>query len=251
MSNSKVIVITGGASGIGRAVAEMFGSDGANVVVGDVDVQMGEETIRSVRELGGAGKFVETDVRDEGQVATLISQTVAEYGPLDAAFNSAGIGGHKTETAELSAADWSDVLEVNLTGLWHSLKHELAQFKQQETGGAIVNAASVAGHAGIAGAPSYVASKHGVVGLTRTAALEHLNHVRVNAVSPGYIDTPMLRQGMKGADEDRYQEITNRHPMGRLGTAEEVAALVVWLCSDQASFITGQAYPVDGGYLTP
>jgi NAD(P)-dependent dehydrogenase (short-subunit alcohol dehydrogenase family) len=251
MVDSKVVVITGGASGIGRAVAELFAADGAAVVVGDVDVQGGEDTVETVEALGGEGTFVEADVRDESQIATLISETVDEYGPLDAAFNSAGVGGHKTETAELSAADWTDVIDVNLTGTWHSLKHELAQFKRQESGGAIVNAASVAGHAGIANGPSYVASKHGVVGLTRTAALEHPNHVRVNAVAPGYIDTPMLQQGMEEADEGRYEEVTSKHPMGRLGTAEEVAALVHWLCSEDASFVTGQSYPVDGGYLTP
>lgn len=244
----KVALVTGGSSGIGRATALAFARAGAKVVVSDVAVQGGEETARLIREAGGDAVFIRTDVSQPDEVEALIRQAVETYGRLDCAFNNAGIEGESAPTAECSLANWQRVLAINLTGVWLCMRYEIAQMLRQG-GGAIVNTASVAGLVGFRGIPAYVASKHGIVGLTRTAALEYATAgIRVNAVCPGVIQTPMIERFTAG-NPAALQQLLALEPIGRLGRPEEVAEAVVWLCSDAASFVTGHALAVDGGLV--
>jgi NAD(P)-dependent dehydrogenase (short-subunit alcohol dehydrogenase family) len=244
----KSAVVTGAASGIGRASAIALAQAGATVVVADVDDEGGAETVRLVANGGGDAYFVRADVARAEDVASLVAASVARYGHLDCAVNNAGSAARGELTHELSEEAWNRVLAVNLTGVWLCLKHEVAQMLVQGRGGAIVNMASVAGLVG--GTTSvYVASKHGVVGLTKQAALEYATRgIRINAVCPGVIQTPMVERAFEARPglEERWRAA---EPIGRLGTAEEVAAAVVWLCSDAASFVTGVALPVDGGWV--
>jgi NAD(P)-dependent dehydrogenase (short-subunit alcohol dehydrogenase family) len=244
----KVALVTGAASGIGRASARAFARAGARVVVADVDETGGHETVRLIADGDGEAIFVRTDVAQADEVAALVAATVDAYGRLDCAHNNAGIGGAVADLADCPEADWHRVLAVNLTGVWLCLKHELRVMAEQG-GGAIVNTASVAGLKGAAGASAYVASKHGVVGLTKTAALEYAKRgIRVNAICPGWIRTPMV-EGDFAAHPELETHAAGRAPMGRLGTPEEVAAAVVWLCSEAASFVTGAVLVADGGLL--
>lgn len=244
-----VVVVTGGGSGIGERTARRFGELGADVVVGDVDVDGGNNTVRDIREAGGEARFVEADVGDDVDVATLIETAVSEFGGLDVAFNNAGIGDTRVPIEEKAETDWQQVLDVNLTGVFRCLKHELAAMKQGQSG-AIVNNASVMGKVGTQNAAAYVAAKHGVVGLTKAAALEAADaDVRVNAVCPGFMETRVSAGADDGWDEETAAELRSRHPIGRLGTDTDVAGAVTWLCSDDASFVTGEALNVDGGYL--
>lgn len=244
----KVALVTGGSSGIGRATALAFARAGAKVVVSDVAVQGGEETARLIREAGGDAVFIRTDVSQPDEVEALIRQAVETYGRLDCAFNNAGIEGESAPTAECSLENWQRVLAINLTGVWLCMRYEIAQMLRQG-GGAIVNTASVAGLVGFRGIPAYVASKHGIVGLTRTAALEYATAgIRVNAVCPGVIQTPMIERFTAG-NPAALQQLLALEPIGRLGRPEEVAEAVVWLCSDAASFVTGHALAVDGGLV--
>ena len=244
----KVALVTGGASGIGRATAVKFGVEGANVVVADVDQRGGQETVRMVKECGGDAIFVPTDVSEESDVIALIETTLATYGRLDYAVNNAGIEGRSAATADLASGDFDRTIAINLRGVWLCMKYELPHLL--ETGGSIVNMSSVAGLIGFAGSGAYVASKHGVIGLTKTTALEYSGQgVRVNAISPGVIMTPMVKRvGERGAGVLDVLEAL--HPIGRTGTPDEVAEATVWLCSNKASFITGVALPVDGGFVT-
>ena len=244
----KSAVVTGAASGIGRASAIALAHAGATVVVADVDNTGGAETVRLVASGGGDVCFVHADVAREEDVASLVAACVARYGHLDCAVNNAGIAARGELTHELSEEAWNRVLAVNLTGVWLCLKHEVAQMLARGRGGAIVNMASVAGLVG--GTTSvYAASKHGVVGLTKQAALEYAPRgIRINAVCPGVIQTPMVDRAfaVRPGLEERWRAA---EPIGRLGTPEEVAAAVVWLCSEAASFVTGVALPVDGGWV--
>lgn len=247
-SPNDVALVTGGSSGIGRAAALAFAHAGYAVAVGDADEEGGLRTETEIKATGAAGRFVRCDVSDPGDVESLVAQAVAAFGRVDAAFNNAGIEGRPAPTADCSVENFDRTIAVNLRGVWLCLAAEIRQMLKQDCGGAIVNCSSVAGLTGLAGMPAYVASKHGVVGLTRTAALDYATAgIRVNAVCPGAIVTPMLDRFTGGSEEARRQ-VQESEPVGRLGRPEEIADAVVWLCSDQASFVTGQALAVDGGW---
>jgi len=241
-------LITGAGGGIGRAAALVMAREGGRVMVADVDVEGGEETVALIRAQGGEAAFQRTDVSDAAAVDALVAATVERFGRLDWAVNNAGIEGERGNTVDCSDANWSRTLAVNLTGAWYCLRAELRQMRQQG-GGAIVNMASIAGLVGFEGLPAYVASKHALVGLTKTAALEFAPHaIRVNAVCPGVIQTAMIDR-LIGGDPAMAAGFAAGEPIGRLGRAEEIGEAVAWLCSDRASFITGAALPVDGGWV--
>jgi len=248
----KVAVVTGGASGIGRAGALEFAKAGAKVVVADVDVAGGEETVKQIRDMGGEAIFVRTDVSKEEDVKAMVEAAEKQFGGLDYAFNNAGIEGQMAPTAEYTLEAWNKVIGINLTGVWLCMRYEIPVMLRRG-GGAIVNTASVAGLVGFPSTPAYTASKHGVVGLTKAAAIEYgPRNIRVNAICPGVIETPMVmsRSMQLATNREAYQQMVALHPLNRLGTAEEVAKTAVWLCSPDASFITGAALPVDGGFVS-
>ncbi len=241
----KVALVTGGGSGIGRQACLVFSREGAKVVVSDVTVEGGEETLRLMKQTGGEAAFIKADVAQAAEVEALVAKTVETYGQLDCAYNNAGIAGRTARVADDTEENWDRILSINLKGVWLCLKYEIAHMLKQG-GGAIVNTASGAGLIGVRRIGAYVASKHGVVGLTKTAALEYAkSNIRVNAVCPGPIDTPMLR----GASERVIDAMVAAQPNGRLGQPQEIAEAAVWLCSDAASFVTGHPMPVDGGYV--
>ena len=246
--DSKVALVTGGASGIGRATALTFAREGAKLVIADMQEEGGQQTVHLITEKGGEAIFVKTDVSKAVEVQALISKAVETYGRLDCAHNNAGIaGGVRALSADYPEERWHQVIAVNLTGVWLCMKYELAQMRSQGSG-AIVNTASAAGLVGGRGMSAYVASKHGVVGLTKTAALEYAQQgIRVNCVCPGVIQTPMTKRGLN--DPELRARLIASEPMGRVGTPEEVAEAVVWLCSDAASFVTGHTMTIDGGFV--
>ncbi len=244
----RTALVTGAASGIGRAVAEFFAARGANVVVSDVDEAGSDETVERIRAEGGRAAMVPCDVSRSADVERLLDRTIETFGRLDHACNDAGVEGEQAPTAECTEDNWHRVIGVNLMGAWLCMKHEIARMLDTG-GGSIVNVSSIAGLIGFPGLPAYVASKHGLVGLTRNAALEYADrNIRVNAVCPGAIHTPMIDRVIH---EDRgfEKELLASHPLGRMGEPSEIAELVVWLCSDAASFVTGQAIAADGGYV--
>jgi NAD(P)-dependent dehydrogenase (short-subunit alcohol dehydrogenase family) len=246
--DGKIAVVTGGGSGIGRSTTLVFAREGAKVVVADVVSEGGEETVQEVKKAGGEAVFIKTNVVEAADVEAMVKHAVSTYGRLDCAFNNAGIAGAAARTADYTQAQWDRVIAINLTGVWLCLKYEIEQM-QKQGGGAIVNTASVAGLVGFRHGPAYVAAKHGVVGLTKTAALEYAKaNIRVNAVCPGVIRTPMFEKGLK-LDPRIETTMTVREPIGRLGKPEEIAEAVVWLCSDAASFVTGLPMAVDGGWI--
>ena len=247
--NNRVALVTGGGSGIGRASAIAFAREGARVVVSDVNRESGNETVHLIEEMGGEATFVSADVSDGEHVARLVAATLDRYGRLDCAHNNGGIEGPLASVVDLTEEDWNRVIDINLKGVWWCLKHEIPAMLATG-GGAIVNTASVSGLKGFPPLlPAYVASKYGVVGLTAVTARHYASQgIRVNAVCPGAIDTPMLDRIGEGAQRLGVAMVAE-NPSGRLGTPEEVAAAVVWLCSDAASFITGQTLTIDGGFL--
>jgi NAD(P)-dependent dehydrogenase (short-subunit alcohol dehydrogenase family) len=239
-------VVTGGAAGMGRAASVAFAREGAGVTVGDLDEPGGEETVRLIHEAGGRAQFLRTDVSNATDVQALVTAAVAAFGRLDHAFNNAGINDEHGPLTECSEEEWERIHQVNLKGVFLGLKYEIPELLHSG-GGAIVNNASVVGLSGSSGTPAYVASKHGIVGLTRAAARDHARHgIRVNAVCPGTIHTPMYVR-REGADPSHDSEVAAAIPLGRLGEPEDVAEAVIWLCSDRASFITGQTLVIDGG----
>ena len=247
MLKNKVALVTGGGSGIGRAVAQVWAREGAKVVVSDLDVAGGEETVKLVRAQGGDAIFVATDVGKAADCEALVNATVAHYGRLDVACNNAGIGGPSAPTADYPLDGWAQVINITLSGVFYGMKYQIAAMLKNG-GGSIVNMASILGAVAFANSPAYSAAKHGVLGLTQAAALEYsAQGVRVNSVGPGFIHTPMI-SGLE-ADDGVRAFLVGAHPIGRLGKATEVAELVAWLSSDRASFVTGAYYPVDGGYL--
>jgi NAD(P)-dependent dehydrogenase (short-subunit alcohol dehydrogenase family) len=244
----EVALVTGASSGIGRAAALAFGREGARVVVSDVQVEGGEETVQLIRREGAEAMFVRADVSKAADVARLVEEAINAYRRLDFAFNNAGIEGAMASTIDCTEENWDRTLAINLKGVWLCMKHELARMRERGRG-AIVNCSSVAGLVGFLNLPAYVASKHGIVGLTRAAALEHAKEgIRVNAVCPGVIRTAMVDRIIKEHPEMESQLVAGE-PAGRVGTPEEIASAVVWLCSDSASFLTGQAIAVDGGWV--
>lgn len=244
----KVALVTGSGSGIGRATAALFAREGARVIVSDVNVSGGEETVAAIRKQGGEARFIRCDVSKPAEVEALIRGTVKAFGRLDCAVNNAGISGTMVPTGDYPEDAWDQIMAINLKGVWLCMKQEIQQMLKQG-GGSIVNTASAAGLVGIQMAPAYVAAKHGVVGLTKTAALDYAKaNIRINAVCPGVIRTPMVTV----VTDDNPQVaamVTASEPVGRMGEPEEVAEALVWLCSGAASFITGVALPVDGGLV--
>jgi NAD(P)-dependent dehydrogenase (short-subunit alcohol dehydrogenase family) len=245
---NKVALMTGGGSGIGRATALLFAREGAKVLVADYNAEGGERTVKTIRDAGGMAIFHTTDVSNPQDVDGLMHKVVETYGRLDCAFNNAGIEGQMGNTPECSLENWNRVIAINLTGVFLCIKYEIP-LMLKHGGGSIVNTASAAGLVGLAGGPAYVAAKHGVAGLTKTAALEFAQKgIRVNAVCPGFIRTPMVERVLdKGTFSE--EQIFAAEPMHRMGKPEEIAEAVLWLCSDASSFVTGLPMPVDGGYV--
>ncbi len=244
----KVGLVTGGTSGIGRETAVLFAKAGAKVVVAGRREVQGNETIEMVRAAGGDALFVKSDVSKSVEVETLIQKVVERFGRLDIAFNNAGIEGVQAPIVRQSEEDWDRTIAINLKGVWLCLKYEIRQMLKQGGGGAIVNMASTIGLIGTAGVAAYSASKHGVIGLTKTAALENAKSgIRINAVCPGFTETPMADRIFRAPAVRKY--VVDCHPIGRFGRSVEIAEAVVWMCSDRASFMTGQSLVLDGGFL--
>lgn len=242
----KVALVTGAASGMGLATARAFTEAGAAIVLADFRVDAVEAEAQKLVAAGHKAFAIRCDVSDDTQVAAMVDRTVAEFGRLDAAFNNAGVMARTASTADSTREEWDRVIGINLRGVWSCMKYELRQMERQGSG-AIVNNASVGALTGNPGIGSYIASKHGVVGLTRTAALEYIKHgIRVNAVNPGLIDTQIARDVVSG-DEQAYAEIAKHVPIARAGKPEEIASAVLWLCSPGASYVVGHALTVDGG----
>ena len=244
--SGKVALVTGAATGMGLATARAFAEAGAAVVLADIRKDILQSEAEKL--IGGGHKAlaIQCDVSDDAQVSAMVRQTIEQFGRLDAAFNNAGVMAQLSPTADGSLADWDRVIGTNLRGVWSCMKHELAEMKRQGSG-AIVNNASVGAQIAAPNIASYIASKHGVVGLTRTAALEYIKHgIRVNAVNPGLIETQIARDFV-GGDQEAYDGLKNSLPIGRLGRPEEIAAVVLWLCSPAASYVVGHALTADGG----
>lgn len=242
----KIALITGAASGIGRATARAFAEEGARVIVLDVSTEAGHETVQLVEEDGGEAAFIKADVSQAEEVQAAIQTIIETYGRLDIGINNAGIAGPWTRVADLSFDDWDQVLAINLNGVFYCMHYEIKQMLQQGAG-VIVNTASVAGLRGLANASAYSASKHAVVGLTKAAALEYARQgIRVNAVCPVFTRTPLFEE-MFELNPNYEEKLKRNIPMRRYGTPENIADAIVWLCSDAASFVTGQAVPLDGG----
>lgn len=240
----KVAIITGAGSGIGQAAAQLFATEGASVVVSDKNEENGNATVADIRAAGGEAIFVYANTASAADNESLVKATINRYGALDIAVNNAGIGGPLGITGEYPLDGWQKVIDINLSGVFYGLRYQLPAMK---SGGSIINVASILGNTATKFSPAYVAAKHGVVGLTKAAALEYADkNIRINSIGPGYIKTPLVT---KSLDEATLKMLEGLHPMGRLGESQEVAELLLWLASPKASFVTGAYYPVDGGYL--
>lgn len=245
--DGKVAIVTGAASGIGRASARLFAQRGAKVVVADVDADGGEATVSSINEAGGEALFVKTDVASPDAVEAMVAKTVERFGRLDYAHNNAGIVGAGAEIADMPVEVWNRGIGVMLTGVFLCMKYEIPRIKEAG-GGAIVNTSSGAGLIGFPTMANYVAAKHGVIGLTRTAALElATSNIRVNCICPGTARSRMVDEWIDG-DPEKEKQVADLHPIGRIAEAEEIAEAAIWLCSDASSFVLGHALSVDGGY---
>ena len=243
----KVALVTGAGAGIGRASTIAFAKEGASVVVGDVATESGNETAEMIKKNGGEAIFVKTDVSRANDVEMLVKNTVASYGRLDYAINNAGVEGKTATIADYAEQDWDRIIDINLKGVWLCMKYEIPAMLKHG-GGAIVNVASIAGVVGFQGMPAYTASKFGVIGLTKVAALDYARaNIRVNSVSPGIIHTAMVDR-LVATNPEMEPSLVARTPMGRMAQPEEIASVIVWLCSDAASFVTGHNMVADGAY---
>lgn len=242
---NKVAIVTGASSGIGKSAASLLAAEGAKVVIADINEKGGQEAVEEIKKEGGEAFFIKADSSQAKDNEALVAKTLEQYGSLHIAVNNAGIGGPLGLTGEYTIEGWQKVIDINLSGVFYGLRYQIPAM-QQSGGGSIINVASILGQAGTRQSPAYVAAKHGVVGLTKAAALEYADKgIRVNSIGPGYIQTPLL----DSLDEPTMKALIGLHPIGRLGKAEEVAELILWLASSKASFVTGSYYPVDGGYL--
>jgi NAD(P)-dependent dehydrogenase (short-subunit alcohol dehydrogenase family) len=240
-----VAIVTGAGSGIGKAIAILYASEGAKVVVSDIDEAGGNDTVSHIKEKGGDAFFIKADTSKPADHQALVEETVKHYGGLHIACNNAGIGGPLAPTGEYPIEGWDKVISINLSGVFYGLHYQIPAMLASG-GGSIVNIASILGIVGMKLSPAYVAAKHGIVGLTQAAALEYADKkIRINSVCPGFIKTPLLTNTL---DEATMNGLAALHPIGRLGTAEEVAELILWLSSSKSSFVTGSYYTVDGGY---
>ncbi len=243
---NKVAIITGSGSGIGKAAAVLFAREGAKVVVTDINEEHGQLVVAEIQKNGGDAFFVKADTSKPEDNENLVKSTLDKYGKLDIAVNNAGIAGPLGPTGEYPIDGWLKVIGVNLSGVFYGMHYQL-QAMEKNGGGSIVNISSILGAVAAQGSPAYTAAKHGVVGLTKAAALEYgSKNIRINSIGPGYIMTPMLSGAL---DDETIKMAASLHPLGRLGKAEEVAELILWLGSDKSSFATGAYYPIDGGYL--
>ncbi len=246
--DGKVVLVTGAGSGIGRATALLFAEEGAKVVIYDIVPDGGNETVNTIEGMGGRAVFVLGDVSKSGEVEAAVNKAVEVFGRLDHAVNNAGMEAHPAPTADCTEEAFDRTIEVNLKGTWLCMKYEIRQMLKQG-GGSIVNVSSVAGLVGVKAMPAYVAAKHGIVGLTKTAALDYgTSGIRVNSVCPSAVRTTMLEQ-IIAAMPELGADMDANHPLGRIGDTKEIARTILWLCSDEASFVTGHAMAVDGGFL--
>ena len=242
---NKVALITGSGSGIGKAAAILFAEQGAKVVISDINESHGHSVVEQIKQKGGDAFFIKADSSKPEDNEALIKQTIQKYGRLDIAVNNAGIGGPLSATGEYPIDGWQKVIDINLSGVFYGLRYQIPVML--EKGGSIINVASILGQAGTKFSPAYVAAKHGVVGLTKAAALEYADkNIRINSIGPGYIKTPLV---MNSLDDAARNALVGLHPIGRLGESEEIAELILWLASSKSSFVTGAYYPIDGGYL--
>lgn len=248
MLQDSVALVTGAGSGIGRAVCESYAREGARIIAADLNEAAGQETVNTLVSSGANCHFVQADVTDPSACEAMVQLAIDKFGRLDIACNNAGINRGIEPAAKYALDDWHDVISVNLTAVFYCLRAQIPAMLDSG-GGAIVNIASILGTVGLGGVPAYVASKHGVVGLTKSVSLDYAAEgIRVNAVGPGFIETPLIER--RTDDPEKRQELESRHPIGRIGQASEVAELVTWLSSSRASFVTGAFYPVDGGYIS-
>jgi NAD(P)-dependent dehydrogenase (short-subunit alcohol dehydrogenase family) len=243
---NKVAIVTGAGSGIGKAISLLYAKEGAKVVVSDISEKGGNETVSEIKSANGEAIFVKCDTSKPDDSKSLVEQAVKQFGGLHLAVNNAGIGGPLASTGEYPVDGWDKVISINLSGVFYGLRYQIPAMLESG-GGSIVNVASILGKVGTKGSPAYVAAKHGVIGLPEASALEYADQkIRINSIGPGYILTPLLTNSL---DDAAMKALVGLHPMGRLGTSEEVAELALWLNSDKASFVTGAYYNVDGGYL--